>query len=100
MTDYEDLYESYWKELVENPDGTLNLDAVKRELFDFHFVMSEVPKVYDHITGGGLSKANYYASGVISLAEEVVAQRINWAIEDFIDDHDLPQGLKEELSDD
>ncbi len=34
------------------------------------FVEGEVAKVYCHITGGKLSKANYYAQGVISEADQ------------------------------
>ena len=60
-------YIKFWKDIVENPDGTINKKQLMRELSDFTFVMDEVPKVYDEITGGMLSKINYYASGVIEM---------------------------------
>lgn len=85
MEDYEQVYEDFWKELVANPDGTLNVDAVKRELFDWYFAMGEVAEVYCHITDGALSKPNYYASGVISVADEYVDRLIAEALEDAQD---------------
>lgn len=85
MEDYEQVYEDFWKELVENPDGTLNVDAVKRELSDWHFAMREVAEVYCHITNGALSKPNYYASGVIAVADEYVDRMIVEALEDAQD---------------
>ena len=67
--DYEKKYDEFWKDIVE-VDGVLNLDQIKRELFDFFNVMEEVPKVYMHITGNKLSKPNYDADVVISEADE------------------------------
>jgi len=65
MEDYEKTYEEFWKNLVENPDGTLNKDAIMRELFDFSFVMENVTKVYCEITNNRISKANTYAEEII-----------------------------------
>jgi hypothetical protein len=71
MTDTPDeVYNKYWKHIVENEDGTINLEQLKKELFDFTFVMTEVSKVYWHITGGLLSECNYKASVVIDTADE------------------------------
>ena len=83
MEDYEKVYEDFWKRIVENPDGTLNVDQVKRELADWHFSMGQVSQVYSHITGGELSKPNYYASGVIAVADENIQRLIDEAIEDW-----------------
>lgn len=60
----------FWKGIVCNTDGTVNLEAVAKELCDFSFVMNQVSKVYDHITGGRLSKCNYYADTVKDAADE------------------------------
>lgn len=82
MQDYEQTYEEFWKRLVENEDGTLNKDAVMRELHDFHFMIEEVPKVYEVVTGGMLSKPNYHARGVIQAFEEYVERLVDEAFED------------------
>lgn len=70
MTDYEQTFEKFWRDLVTNPDGTLNEDQVKRELHDYANMMKEVSEVYDHVTGGRISKPNTLAFEVISEADE------------------------------
>jgi hypothetical protein len=70
MEDYEKTFEDFWKELVCKPDGSLNIDQVKRELHDYHTVLSQVSRVYDHITGGRISKPNTLAFEVITQADE------------------------------
>lgn len=68
MTHYEtpeETYQCFWKLIVEK-NGEIDFEQVKKELHDFHVVMGEVSKVYDQLTGGQLSKPNYYADGVIS----------------------------------
>ena len=91
---YEEVWDEFWAPIVTNEDGSLNLDQVKRELADWKFAMRQVAKVYCHVTGDTLSKPMYYAEGVISVADEYMEQRIQWAINDFIDDNVLPQSLK------
>lgn len=69
-SDHEAVFDSFWKEIICNPDGTLNLDQVKRELSDYHDCIENVSKVYMHITVGLLSKPNYLADGVISASDD------------------------------
>jgi hypothetical protein len=45
-------------------------EQLKAELSDYHFMLGQVPKVYDHVTGGLLTKTNYYASVVIGAADD------------------------------
>ena len=66
----EEVYNEFWKPIVENQDGTLNVEQVKKELHDFHYVMEEVPKVYCHITDNAIGKIMTKASVVTSLADE------------------------------
>ena len=73
MKDYEETYNSFWKEIVEK-DGVLDLDQVKRELHDYHRMLGEVPKVYDHVTGGRISKPNTPASAVIAEHDDEVTR--------------------------
>lgn len=89
MSDYEQVYDEFWKDIVENEDGTLNVDQVKRELADFHHMLAEVPLVYSHITGGELSKPNYYARDVISAAEEYISRCIEEGLQDYLAGDDL-----------
>jgi hypothetical protein len=73
MPDYAKRYEEFWKEIVENPDGTLNKDQVMRELSDYSAVMHEVAIAYDSVTGK-FSKPNTAAHHVISAVDERIAK--------------------------
>ncbi len=70
----EDCWNEFWKDICTHSDGTIDLEAIKKELFDFHFVIQQVPKVYSHITGGQFSKVNYYAEDVILEADNYANQ--------------------------
>jgi len=50
MNEIEKVYEEFWKNIVENLDGTINLDQVKMELYDFKVVMDEVSQAYYELT--------------------------------------------------
>lgn len=50
---------------VIRKNGSMNAAQAKRELSDYYFMLEQVPKVYDEVTGGLLSKPNYYAHSVI-----------------------------------
>ena len=70
----EEEWNNFWKGIVCNPDGSINIEQVKKELADFSFVLSQVPKVYCHITGSLLSKVMYQAETVIAKADEYYEQ--------------------------
>jgi dUTP pyrophosphatase len=63
-------WENHWKALVCDEAGNIVPEKVMCELFDYGFVMDQVSKVYCEITGGLLSKPNYYASVVIGEAND------------------------------
>lgn len=67
---YKEVYDLFWKELVENEDGSLNKDAMMRELSDYKFLLDEVPKVYCYVTGEKLSKPHYKSDIVIAAFED------------------------------
>jgi len=87
---YKETYEKFWKDLVET-NGVLDLDKVQRELFDFRFLMKEVPKVYMVVSGGGISHANTYAHEVVALFNEKFYEK------DIVKD-DMESIFKEEMS--
>lgn len=68
--DYTETYNDFWREIVENPDGTLNLDQIMRELHDYSVVMREVSLAYDAVTGGRLSKPNTAYGHVVDAVDE------------------------------
>lgn len=77
--DYKKRYEEFWKDLVENPDGTLDKDKVMRELSDYRFLMTQASKVYCHVSGGMISKTNTYAEPIISEHDHHCSQDVEQA---------------------
>jgi hypothetical protein len=65
----EENYNDVWKQIIENNDGSLNLDQIKKELFDYWNFMEDCSLVYSHVTGGRISKPNTKAFEVISEAD-------------------------------
>lgn len=58
MEDYEKEYNDFWKDIVENEDGTLNKDQVMRELYDYSNIIRNCTKAYCMMTGQQISKVN------------------------------------------
>lgn len=81
----------FWKDIVVK-DGTLDIEQVRRELEDYYFVMDQVANVYDHITGGKLSKPNYHAKVVIAEADDFYEASFGQIAED-----DARMEVEEEL---
>ena len=59
----------FWKDIIYK-DGKLDEEQVMKELTDYYFALQEVPKVYDAITNGKLSKISYFAQTIISEYED------------------------------
>ncbi len=77
MSDVDKQVEEVWNESwvpILICGGELDLQQLKRELYDFSCMMREVAIVYDTLTGGLVSKPNTCASTVIELAEEHAAE--------------------------
>jgi hypothetical protein len=85
--DYKETYRKFWKALVET-DGKLDLDKVMRELHDYSFLLDQVPKVYDHVSG--ISKPNTHAFEVINRHDIKRQEDIDEALKEERDSHDIP----------
>ena len=48
-------YHYFWKDIIEK-DGKLDIEQIKKELYDFTTLMNNISKVYCHITGNQISK--------------------------------------------
>ena len=77
----------FWKTIICNEDGTIDVEQLKLELHDYSLMLGEVPKVYIEVTGGMLSKPHYYADGVIRAFRERYGKKAV-AVECLIDDWD------------
>lgn len=53
--DVDVVYDTYFKTLLENPDGTINMTALKNELHDLFVLTAEYAQVYNFVTDGFLA---------------------------------------------
>jgi hypothetical protein len=67
-------FDLFWRPLVTDETGALDVDKVARELADYAAVMGEVARVYDEITGGRFSKPNTAAQYIVSRVNEIAAE--------------------------
>lgn len=67
IDEVEQNYRENWKEIIEK-DGVVDLEQVKKELWDYSFLLENVPYVYSEIAG--LSKPNYHAHVILERHEE------------------------------
>ena len=68
-SEVEKVYQDFWRPIVER-DGCVDMEQVKKELFDFWQVMQSVPKVYCYITDNQVSKILTDPDVVCNLADE------------------------------
>jgi len=68
------VYEEFWKEIVEKPDGSLDTEQIKRELYDFKMVMDIASKVYCELTRGCISKPHTDADTIIRVVNDLHTQ--------------------------
>lgn len=74
--DVERDFREFWKPILYER-GRLNLAQLKKELFDYHQIMQNVAKVYDHITCGRISKPNTTAQAVIDEADAIFQEMLD-----------------------
>lgn len=84
----DEVYETFWKEIILGEDGNINMDQLKLELLDFYNMINEVPKVYSAVTGGILSKPTWSAADVLDYFNEKYGSKAA-ALEYLADDWDL-----------
>lgn len=77
----EQAWEEFWVPIIMS-NGELDIAQIKRELFDYRQFMTEVSKVYDHITGGVISKANTKAAAVRVVFEDRLRKMIDEELSD------------------
>ncbi|MDF7810718.1 hypothetical protein [Hymenobacter sp. YC55] len=76
-SNFERVWNDFWKDICTNPNGSINLEQVKRELADYHGILEEVSKVYDTLTRGNISKPNTLASAVIAEVERIHQEELD-----------------------
>lgn len=68
--DYIKKYNEFWKDIVENEDGTLKKDQVMRELSDYSMIIDNCTLAYSEMSAGNISKPNTKFFEVKALFDE------------------------------
>lgn len=68
--DEQECWEHFWKDICVKSNGELDLEQVKKELWDFYRAMHISAKVYCYITGGKISKPLTDADTICNEADE------------------------------
>jgi hypothetical protein len=99
MEEVEKVYQEFWKDIVENEDGTLNKEQVKKELFDYNKVMENCTSAYCEMTCYEISNPNTYFSEVLRIFQEEFLHKgiVKDDIRDMLKDVDDIAALKIEL---
>lgn len=84
----EQCYQEFWKGIICNEDGSINIEQLKKELYDYSRVLDNVPAVYCEITGGLLSYPTYKSETVLNIFREKYYDKA-WAVDLLADDWDL-----------
>ena len=82
--DYMQTYESFWKAIVENEDGTLNKDQVARELSDALTLQEHLTEIYGVVSGERVSKPFTLPSVVAEMYRESLTAAADEAINDLV----------------
>lgn len=80
--DIEEEFETFWTSIIME-NGKLNLDQLKKELYDYSMLLQNIPQIYDEVTGGKISKPNTSPLEVIASFNDFVNEAINLAIEEY-----------------
>ena len=86
--DVDQIYQDFWKEIICDKYGNIDVEQVKNELCDYYKMLQEVPKVYCEVTGGILSKPLYDAETVLSFFRDRYANKAG-NVDYLSDDWDL-----------
>ena len=83
LSEIEKEFKEFWIPIIFNgKNGRLNLDQLKKELYDFSCLMDNVSKVYYEITNGKISKVLTDPDAVISEYENCVNDLVDEAHQD------------------
>lgn len=64
-------WEGTWKEILENPDGSINKEQLKLELMDFSDMIYRMSTLTCEITQNRMSYSTYAVSDIMGVVEEV-----------------------------
>lgn len=83
--DVEQVWQEFWLPIVA-PEGEIDIEQIKRELYDYRQLIKGLPEFFMDITGGRVSKPNTNLRVVAELVEEHIDSVVKEAVEEEIGD--------------
>lgn len=83
----QECWDRLWKEILVLPDGSVDVEQLKKELADFSVLIRNIPEVYMGVTGGMVSKPMTDPDVVLSLHSEYVNRMCEECVEDYKEEH-------------
>ena len=83
MKEIEKIYNNFWKEIIENEDGSLNKLQIMKELCDYYHIMHNCSWAYDLMSCGMISKPYTDFDAIRRLFNETYINK-EWAKDDLI----------------
>jgi len=77
-------WDDFWRDICTNPDGSINLDQIKKELHDSHMLMHINTKLVSYLSSEVLSYPNYEPQVLIDMHKaNVKRQQEDWLEEEL-----------------
>jgi hypothetical protein len=70
----EEHYNQFWKEIVENPDGSINKEQLMLELMDFSEMIGRMSSLACNISNGVLSYPTYSIDTMIEFHNNTIEE--------------------------
>lgn len=67
---FEDGWQNKWKEILENLDGSINVEQLKKELFDFDDMIDRITELTCYMTFNKLSYPTYPVETIVAVHED------------------------------
>lgn len=79
-------WEGLWKKILTQ-DGRINLNQLKKELFDYSFLIQEAARVYHYVSGGRVFKPSQTSDEVIAAFNEYFKDKVNEEVKKRLSSH-------------
>ena len=79
-------WQEQWAPILQRPDGTIDIDQLKKELYDFSRLITNSSQVYCYVTGGLISKPLTPANAVCGAHDDHVNDLVEEALKDATND--------------
>lgn len=76
--DPEENWNIIWKEILENPDGSINKEQLKLELADYSDMIDRMTTLTYRLTNGILSYPTYPVETILAVHEEVLEDTLDY----------------------